>query len=95
MKRSTRDFLLITGASGFIGGRIAEVFHEHGYRIRAQYRRPEPPEHLQILQEKGVELVRLDLTDERVLQKAVRGVDGIIHAAGIIEIGRASGRERV
>lgn len=77
------DKVLVTGASGFIGGWVARTLHERGYAVRALYRRAVPPEHLEALGRGGAELLRLDLTGAEAAGEAVRGVVSVIHAAAL------------
>ena len=71
------DCLLVTGATGFIGGRLAEVLVRDGRRVRLLVRRPER------LRDSlaGCEVVQGDLADGEVLRKAVRGVSQVFHCA--------------
>jgi hypothetical protein len=83
MKISKQGKILVTGASGFIGGRVAEYLFNKGFMIRAQYRREKPPEHLKELNQAGVELVRADLTQTNQIKTVLPDISGIIHAAAI------------
>ena len=68
--------VLVTGASGFIGGCLARRLAAAGEPVRAtSRRRPEgfPP---------GVELVAADLLDPHALPALVAGVSTVIHVAG-------------
>jgi len=76
--------LLVTGASGFIGGWIARGLHERGYRVRALYRRERPPERLAELAAAGAELIRVDLTSEAEVRSAVSAQEAVVHAAGLV-----------
>ncbi|RKX79817.1 MAG: hypothetical protein DRP87_01660 [Spirochaetes bacterium] len=83
MSAYNRRFVLVTGASGFIGRHLARVLMERGYSVRAVYRRENPPLMLKELETKGAELLRLDLSVGENLLRAVSGVDRVIHAAAI------------
>lgn len=70
--------VLITGASGFLGGHLVRVFREAGYRVRGMVRNTSRTGRLQ---EHGVEICRADLKDPESLRRAVCGVDVVVHAA--------------
>ena len=73
--------VLVTGASGFVGGKLSEYLVDRGYNVRAVYRREVVPSHLARLQGPNVELVRQDLADTEDLGDLVRGCSYIVHAA--------------
>jgi nucleoside-diphosphate-sugar epimerase len=76
--------VLVTGASGFIGGWIARGLHERGYKVRALYRRERLPEHLDALAAAGVEVMRGDLVREPEARSAVSAQEAVVHAAGLV-----------
>lgn len=59
--------ILITGASGFIGGRLSQALLDEGFSILCQYRRPIPPRNLRDLHARGAQLVRIDLSEPHIL----------------------------
>ena len=72
---------LVTGVSGYIGGRLVPELLEAGFRVRAMARRPE------VLRDRPwsgqVEVVRADATDPQAVARALEGVDVayyLIHA---------------
>lgn len=70
--------LLITGASGTIGSRLAADLAAQGIPLRLLDRRhPDagPPE--------GTEFVQADLRDQSVVEKAAAGCSAVIHLAGV------------
>ena len=75
--------MLVTGAGGFVGGHVARELARAGFRVRAMTRRPilgasdDPP----------MEWVRGDLSREGDVAEAVRGVRGVVHAAGWVSLG--------
>jgi nucleoside-diphosphate-sugar epimerase len=70
---------LVTGSSGFIGGRLAErLATEEGVRVRAMVRNLKKAERLQAL---PLEIVQADLLDLSSLREAVRGCDLVFHCA--------------
>ena len=82
-----RPLVLVTGASGFLGGHIVETLLQAGYRVRCQYRRAVAPPPLVDAQPLGAELVRVDLervTDDE-LARLCDGVEYIIHNAALVK----------
>lgn len=71
---------LVTGATGFIGSHVADQLHEKGYEVRCTIRKTS---NLRWLKEKPYELVESSLSDPESLEKAVEGVDYIVHIAGL------------
>jgi len=73
---------LVTGASGFIGGRLAErLATEEGVRVRAMFRNPKKAERLLKL---PLEIVKADLLDLPSLHKAIYGCDLVFHCAALV-----------
>jgi len=73
---------LVTGASGFIGGRLAErLATEEGVRVRGMFRRSKKAEGLQKL---PLETVQGDLLDLESLRRAVDGCDLVFHCAALV-----------
>jgi nucleoside-diphosphate-sugar epimerase len=71
----------VTGATGFIGGRLVETLLEEGHKVRVLARRPaDSPLQAQA----GVELVRGDLADPAGLEDAVAGAERVFHCAGLV-----------
>jgi len=70
--------VLITGASGFLGGHLVELFQEAGHSVRGLVR---PTSRCERLEAVGVEIVRGDLKDRESLRRAVEGTDVVVHAA--------------
>jgi len=70
---------LVTGASGFLGGRLVEVLAAEGVPVRILARHGAGLGHLAGL---PVEVVEGSLADAEALAAAVRGVTHIYHCAG-------------
>jgi len=75
------ELCLLTGASGFIGGRLAERLARDGRPVRALVR---PSSNTARLRELGVELVLGDLADPRALAGAVAGCRHVVHCAALV-----------
>jgi len=71
---------LITGASGFIGGHVAERLVRDGHQLRCLVRQTS---NLEVLEQLELELVYGEITDQRAVEAAVDGVDVVIHLAGM------------
>ncbi len=75
-----RRLILLTGASGYIGGRLLRTLHERGERVRAIARRPDE---LRGRVPADVEVAGGDVLDANTLPGAFEGVDTayyLIHA---------------
>ncbi|MEU9037060.1 SDR family oxidoreductase [Streptomyces sp. NPDC048352] len=69
----TGELCLVTGATGYIGGRLVPELLDAGYRVRALARSPERlRDHPWAVR---VETARGDVTDRDALDAALRGVD--------------------
>jgi nucleoside-diphosphate-sugar epimerase len=69
---------LITGATGFVGGHLAEACVARGLSVRALAR---PASDTALLDRLGAEVCRGDLTDPEAVRKAVAGADLVFHCA--------------
>lgn len=78
------DEVTITGATGFVGGRLTEQLLEAGYRVRLLARTPSDASDLAA---QGAEVVEGDLTDPEAIERAIDGVDGVFHLAAIYRLG--------
>jgi len=71
--------ILITGATGFIGGHLARRLQtQEGAQVRALVRSPQKAAPLVDL---GVEIIPGDITDPKAVREATRGADIVYHAA--------------
>jgi len=73
--------ILVTGASGFIGGRFARFALEQGLSVRVNGRRAEGVERLV---RRGAEFVQGDLNDAELVQALCDDVEAVVHCAGAV-----------
>ena len=78
--------LAITGATGFVGGRLLELVLEAGHEARALTRRPQAPRD-------GVTWIEGALDRPGSLDELVLGADAVIHVAGVINAPGPAGFE--
>ncbi len=69
---------LVTGASGFLGGRVAQLLQQQGERVVILAR---PSSDLRHLATSPIRIVRGDLSDNAALREAVQNVTHIFHCA--------------
>ena len=69
---------LITGATGFVGGHLAEAAVARGLRVRALVR---PGTDAAWLEALGAEIIRGDLSDADAVRRAVDSVEYVFHCA--------------
>lgn len=74
--------VLLTGATGFVGSHIAKALVRQGYRVRCLLRTSSSPQYLPA----EVEQVIAALDDESGLERALKGCDIVIHAAGVTRV---------
>ena len=77
--------VLITGATGLLGGHLIKELQQRGEDIRALVL---PVENADKLEKQGVEVVRGDITDAGTLEPAVQDVELIFHLAGMMGVWR-------
>lgn len=75
--------ILVTGASGFIGGRFARFALEQGLAVRVNGRRAEGVQHLI---KRGAEFVQGDLADAYLVRELCRDVEAVVHCAGAVGV---------
>lgn len=73
--------VFITGASGFIGGKIAERLLAEGRAVRVLARQPLPS-----LEKLGATVIRGDLHDSAALQRGCDGAGTVFHVAGRVGV---------
>jgi nucleoside-diphosphate-sugar epimerase len=84
--------VLITGASGFIGGRLTEWLAHHGVEVSGLVRAKSARDRLQLPR---IKLCQGDVTDRDSLRAAVADVDVVFHLAGVIKALDYEGYRRV
>jgi acetylornithine/succinyldiaminopimelate/putrescine aminotransferase/nucleoside-diphosphate-sugar epimerase len=78
---SREDVCLVTGASGFIGGRLAQRLVSEGRQVRCLVRAGSDTAQLERL---DVEIAVGDLTSERSLARAVAGCNYVFHCGALV-----------
>jgi nucleoside-diphosphate-sugar epimerase len=77
--------VLITGATGLLGGHLLQELQQLGEQIRALVL---PTENAEKLLAQGVEVVRGDITDADTLAPAVKDIELVFHLAGMMGVNR-------
>jgi len=77
--------VLVTGATGLLGGHLIKELQQRGEDIRALVL---PVESADRLEKQGVEVVYGDITDAGTLKPAVQDVELIFHLAGMMGVWR-------
>jgi nucleoside-diphosphate-sugar epimerase len=75
---TSADATLVTGAGGFIGGRIVELMHLGGMRVRGGVRRWSTAARIGRL---PVEIAACDVMRPEVLDRAMEGMTRVVHCA--------------
>ena len=74
----------VTGATGFIGGRLVRKLLERGDRVTALVRTPYRARDLSTL---GARVVKGDVTDPASIRRGMAGCDTVFHVAAVYELG--------
>jgi uncharacterized protein YbjT (DUF2867 family) len=72
--------IVVAGATGNLGGRIARALVKRGAVVRALVRAESAPEKLTALEEIGVKVVRIDMHNVAALTEAMRGAACVVSA---------------
>ena len=71
--------LLVTGATGFLGGALVPLLVEEGHQVRVLARGGAPD-----AEALGCELSSGDVRDPETVRRALHGCEGLYHLAGLV-----------
>jgi dTDP-L-rhamnose 4-epimerase len=85
--------VLITGGGGFIGSHLCDELLEHGYNVKVldnvseqvHGRTSTRPSYLH----RDVEMIRGDVRDPEIFEKALKNVDAVYHFAAMVGVGQS------
>lgn len=72
--------VFVSGATGLIGGQLVKALMADGHQVRGLAR---PSRVTDMLEARGVDIVRGDLIDRGAVRSAVAGCDAVYHAAAV------------
>lgn len=75
--------VLVTGGSGFLGSHVAELLSKDGHDVVALVRKSSNRKFLSTL--KNVELAEGSVEDRPSVEAAMKGVDAVVHSAGLVK----------
>jgi dihydroflavonol-4-reductase len=78
MTDTSRDLVLVTGASGFVGSAVARAALERGFAVRVLVRATSPRKNVESL---DAQVVVGDMRDEASMRHALHGVRYLFHVA--------------
>lgn len=82
MPRDPADRVVITGATGFVGKRLAKALHQRGYKLRVLARSSKDDAYFQSL---GAQIYHGDIKDPAVPGWLMDGACGLFHLASIVQ----------
>lgn len=82
--------IFLTGATGFVGGRMARLLVQRGHQVHAVVRTPAKAADLAAL---GVHLHPGDVTAKESMRAAMTGAEAVLHIAGWYKVGVRDTRE--
>lgn len=72
--------VLVTGATGFIGGNVARTLQARGYEVKALAR---PGSSTLTLEGTGIQVAQGDVRDRESVSRAVKGCQVVVHCAAL------------
>jgi dTDP-L-rhamnose 4-epimerase len=78
--------ILVTGGLGFIGGPVCAAFDEAGHEV-VVLDAEHPAAHREPVAECAFPLIRADVRDRAAVDRALRGVDVVVHQAALVGLG--------
>lgn len=79
----TQRTVLVTGGSGFVGGKMIQHLKAQGWKVRALARTPQAERRVMAL---GAQAVAGDLEDPTALREALVGCDAVMHGAAVFKL---------
>ena len=77
--------VLVTGATGFVGGNLARQLWERGHQVKALVR---PGSNSLTIDDTGIQPVTGDILDRDSVDQAVQGCEAVFHCAAAYTFGR-------
>jgi len=83
--------ILITGGAGFIGSHLAEKYVKEGYLVKVfdDFSSGKVNNIRELFNYKNFKLIKGDITDKRLVNDAVRGVDVVFHLAAQVHVDKS------
>jgi dTDP-L-rhamnose 4-epimerase len=85
--------ILITGGAGFIGSHLSDELLKHGYNVKVLDNMSEqvhgPSSDRPGYLNKDVELIKGDVRDPEIFEKALKNIDAVYHFAAMVGVGQS------